>query len=269
MNIHEIIRKNIKKLRTLKKYSQEKLALETGFERNYISQVENGHKNIGLDNIEKIAVALKVSIADFVIEIKDIPSQTFISEINGKAISIEGQVFDKNNVENLKNIYSLWRTYSSLLKASGDRQANVPAILSEGIVSYLYRNIRVDTITGAGATDLKTSMDNFNITTGERIQVKSTSIENDCTSFGPKTDYDILIFVDFLDEKVKIYDLSKYIDILKQTILNKKKNETFLMQQNAGKRPRLSIKSKLIKKHNISPLVEIYISKIEETPFII
>ena len=45
--------------------SQEKLAARAGVHRTYIGMIERGEKNITLENIEKIAKALKISIAEF------------------------------------------------------------------------------------------------------------------------------------------------------------------------------------------------------------
>lgn len=45
--------------------SQEELATRAGVHRTYIGMIERAEKNITLENIEKIAKALKVSIADF------------------------------------------------------------------------------------------------------------------------------------------------------------------------------------------------------------
>ena len=44
--------------------SQEALALKAGVHRTYIGMIERAEKNITLNNIEKIAKALKVSAAD-------------------------------------------------------------------------------------------------------------------------------------------------------------------------------------------------------------
>ncbi|MDH5795950.1 MAG: Bsp6I family type II restriction endonuclease [Anaplasmataceae bacterium] len=266
--MQEIIRKNIKKIRESKKISQEKMSLITGFERSYISQIENGHKNIGIENLYKIASSLNVAVIDFFIEKEEIPFQDFSFQYDDKELKIKGQCFEKKNVNILKNIYIVWQTYSNLLKISGDRQSNVPSVLSEGIISYLYRNIRVHSIKGKGADSLKTSMDNFNIHTKKRIQVKSTCIQNDCTSFGPKTDYDELLFIDFYDEKIRVFNLSDHIEILKSTVLNKKKNETFLMQQQAGRRPRLSLKKDVIVIYKIKSVVEFYMSEIDTLDFL-
>ena len=45
--------------------SQEKLAARAGVHRTYIGMIERGEKNITLENIEKIAKALKIGIAEF------------------------------------------------------------------------------------------------------------------------------------------------------------------------------------------------------------
>jgi transcriptional regulator with XRE-family HTH domain len=44
--------------------SQEELASRAGMHRTYIGMVERAEKNITLKNIEKIAMALQVSIKD-------------------------------------------------------------------------------------------------------------------------------------------------------------------------------------------------------------
>ncbi len=45
--------------------SQEELAARAGVHRTYIGMIERAEKNITLENIEKIAKALKIRIADF------------------------------------------------------------------------------------------------------------------------------------------------------------------------------------------------------------
>ncbi|HML74910.1 MAG TPA: helix-turn-helix transcriptional regulator [Anaerohalosphaeraceae bacterium] len=63
-DIHARVRKNIRKLRIQKGYSQEKLALLADVHRAYIGQVERGEKKIGLTNLEKIAYALEIDIKE-------------------------------------------------------------------------------------------------------------------------------------------------------------------------------------------------------------
>lgn len=50
------------RLRGLRGWSQEKLALEAGLDRSFIAQVERESRNVSIDNIEKIAGALDVSV---------------------------------------------------------------------------------------------------------------------------------------------------------------------------------------------------------------
>jgi transcriptional regulator with XRE-family HTH domain len=51
----------LKKLRQEKGISQEFLALTAGLDRTYVSGCERGVRNIGLENIYKLAMALDVS----------------------------------------------------------------------------------------------------------------------------------------------------------------------------------------------------------------
>lgn len=67
MNICEKFGKNVKKYRLDAKISQEKLADLCDLHRTYISDVESGKRSISLNNIEKIALALKINIQDLFI----------------------------------------------------------------------------------------------------------------------------------------------------------------------------------------------------------
>ena len=51
----------IRELRLAKGFSQEALADEAGVHRTYMGSVERGERNISLDNIVRIARALKVA----------------------------------------------------------------------------------------------------------------------------------------------------------------------------------------------------------------
>ena len=64
MEIKSKIGLRIKELRKDKGVSQEALALLAELDRTYINSVENGKRNISIVNIEKIAIALEVSLKD-------------------------------------------------------------------------------------------------------------------------------------------------------------------------------------------------------------
>ena len=54
----------VRNRRTEMKFSQEELAHQAGLHRTYIGMIERGEKNITIENIDKIASALKLSISE-------------------------------------------------------------------------------------------------------------------------------------------------------------------------------------------------------------
>ena len=65
MDIKISVGKRVKELRNKLGISQEELAVLAGLDRTYITSVECGKRNISIVNIEKIAVALNVTLKDF------------------------------------------------------------------------------------------------------------------------------------------------------------------------------------------------------------
>lgn len=63
--IKEQFGNRLRQLRISKGLSQEKFSFVCGLDRTYIASVEKGKRNISLENIEKIACALNISISDF------------------------------------------------------------------------------------------------------------------------------------------------------------------------------------------------------------
>ena len=62
LTARELLAMNIVRLRREKGWSQEDLALEAGLHRTFVAHVERQARNISLDNIERLAVALNVPI---------------------------------------------------------------------------------------------------------------------------------------------------------------------------------------------------------------
>lgn len=61
--INKTVGLNIRKYREKKSWTQEQLAFEANLHRAYIGHVERGEKNIGIQNLEKIAGTLGTTCA--------------------------------------------------------------------------------------------------------------------------------------------------------------------------------------------------------------
>lgn len=68
----------IRALRAQRNVSQEKLALETGIGRRYMSDIENGRRNVSLETLEKLAGFFEIDTSELVrrIEQADMPPLT-------------------------------------------------------------------------------------------------------------------------------------------------------------------------------------------------
>ena len=58
---------NIRRTRLARGWSQEALAHEAGLHRTFIGHVERGETNLSIDNLERLADALKIRAADLLI----------------------------------------------------------------------------------------------------------------------------------------------------------------------------------------------------------
>lgn len=56
--------KKVREIRVKQNLSQEKLATKAGVHRTYIGMIERAEKNITLENIEKVAKALGLSVKE-------------------------------------------------------------------------------------------------------------------------------------------------------------------------------------------------------------
>jgi transcriptional regulator with XRE-family HTH domain len=64
MDVNKQLGMRIKYLRSLKKWSQEDLALEADINKNYLSDLERGERNPTVKVLEKIAKALNITISE-------------------------------------------------------------------------------------------------------------------------------------------------------------------------------------------------------------
>ncbi len=65
MDIKQKVGQRIRQLRKELKLSQEALALKAEVDRTYVTDVENGRRNVSLEILERLIKALNVSVTDF------------------------------------------------------------------------------------------------------------------------------------------------------------------------------------------------------------
>lgn len=65
MDIKEKVGQRIRVLRKELELSQEALALKAEVDRTYVTDVENGRRNVSMEILERLVKALEVSFAEF------------------------------------------------------------------------------------------------------------------------------------------------------------------------------------------------------------
>lgn len=73
-NIRREVGANVRRLRYERQWSQSKLAETAGLNRSYLSMVENGRRNISLDNLVSLALALQVEPSVLLTKVKATPA---------------------------------------------------------------------------------------------------------------------------------------------------------------------------------------------------
>ena len=168
--------------------------------------------------------------------------------IKGKKIEAQITIKEKGDRELLKRLYSDWNKLNKELKAISTRGINLPETISENAFALFFPDcFRVVRLKG-----MKCSFDCINIKTGSRIQIKASSVASDLTSFGPKSEWDELFFLDFSkgDGSFKAYKIEP--DWIYKHMVNK--TQSFQQQQEQARRPRFSIIEKIIKPKNLKPI---------------
>lgn len=165
--------------------------------------------------------------------------------------STKVQIFSKADKPLYNSLYKNWRDLSDKLKEIGGRGVNFPEGISEGAFCIEMGAVRITN----PIAKANTSFDCYNLTTKQRIQIKACSVIPDLTSFGPKSVWDVLYFLDFyrdgsFDGKFDIYLIPN--NFILENYVNK--NQDFITQQGEKRRPRFSIYSDIIQKNNLKPV---------------
>ena len=168
----------------------------------------------------------------------------------------ELKLINKKKVLEVLRAYFLWKKSSKTVKKLNGRGINLPEAISERLVCYF---------NDFSLTPDEGSYDAIN-SKRETIQIKATSVfDNELTSFGPRSKFDFLHFARFDIDKdeVWLYDIPK--KQLDSVVVNKKKNETFLKQQEQGRRPRLSIVKEFVEKLHLEPYKKVNLCKLHKS----
>jgi transcriptional regulator with XRE-family HTH domain len=67
MDMRRLVGRNVRRFREKRGLTQEQLAEVSGFRQQYISSLEQGHRNPTIITLYELAVALKVSHVDLVL----------------------------------------------------------------------------------------------------------------------------------------------------------------------------------------------------------
>lgn len=175
-----------------------------------------------------------------------LPEGSFLADLD---------IFTDDDKSYLYKIYQLWLNLSQMLNKIGARSVNLPEGLSEGAFCLAMDVGRLRKIHKLGNQKINTSFDCYDVNNHKRIQVKACSILPDLTTFGPKSQWDELYFLDFYKGGKYLGDFDIYL-IPNQLIYNHlvNKNETFIDHQKQGRRPRFSIYKDLIIPQCIKPI---------------
>lgn len=68
MNGRALVAWNLRRLRTERGLSQERLAADTGVDRAYVSELERGLGNASVDLLDRLAETLRAPLSEFFVE---------------------------------------------------------------------------------------------------------------------------------------------------------------------------------------------------------
>lgn len=150
---------------------------------------------------------------------------------------------DAARINDVCDAYFKWKDLNNSLKNYCSRGLNFPETISEPMGCYA-----LDLLWNKGSAGDAQSRD------GKKIEMKATSNFNrDLTSFGPKCDFDDLVFLrlDYDNNKLYVYDTGLDAEGLKDLPANS--NETVGDQQAQKRRPHISLIDTVIEAKGIEP----------------
>lgn len=179
--------------------------------------------------------------------------EKYTINVFGQPCQAELMDFDVSDRKTWKTLFDSWKRLKMSLRDYKAREPNFPEGLSEVAFCLYSGSKKFVSLKGKGSA----SFDTYNLETHKAEQIKASSVESDLTSFGPKSQWDDLYFLDFynkgkLDGTFNVYKIPT--ELIYTTKVNKL--QTFTQQQAQGRRPRFSITDKIIKIKGIIPIAK-------------
>lgn len=168
--------------------------------------------------------------------------------IKGKEVEALSAIYEFGDKWKIKRLYFRWKKLNDAIKKISTRGINLPEAISEHAFCLFFPDCTRVVKLKSG----KCSYDVLNKKTGSRIQIKASSIDDDLTSFGPRSEWDELFFLDFSkgDGSFKVYKIES--NWIYQHKVNK--TQTFQQQQDQSRRPRFSITKDIINTRELKPI---------------
>lgn len=155
-------------------------------------------------------------------------------------------IIDNARLNSACEAYFLWKDLNNYVKSIDTRGINMPDVISEPIACYALGYTWNRGSASGDATDER----------GRKIEFKATSRwDGDLSSFGPKCQFDDLVFLRFnlTENKMYIYDLN--IDSYQFGQMPANKKQTIRQQQQQGRRPHISLYDMFVVGRNMEPTV--------------
>lgn len=173
------------------------------------------------------------------------------SNVYNEPAIFEAIRYEESDIPSIQEGFEYWIQYRNHAKKNHGRSPNIPEFITEACLCLITNSVRFKK-----RIKIKdSSFDCFKIETERTQQAKAGSVKIDCTSFGPKSKWDDLYFMDFynngnLDGTFDLYLIpNELIYSLKTS-----KNITFVETQQRGLRPHIRLKKDVIIPNQIEPI---------------
>ncbi len=177
--------------------------------------------------------------------------KTINANVYGEESIFDVIQYDYTDIPEVKKAYDAWVTLKHQSNKLHGRSPNIPECITETCLCLVANFVRF-----YKSRKLKNaSFDCFDLVEEKTVQGKACSVEDDLTSFGPKTRWDLLYFLDFYnngksDGTFNIYEVPN--DLIYNCLV--KEGRTLKRSQELGYRPRIHIKNQIIVPNGIEPL---------------